>query len=56
MFEEWGQIPTGQIAVFIDGGSQNGAAMFFIPIRIIRSSAEKGDAKWGPADNHKMTS
>ncbi len=52
MFVKWGHISTGDIAVFVNGRRQHGAAVLTVPTGVIGPSSEKGNAKWGPGDNH----
>ena len=52
MLKERRQMATSEVAIFVDGGRENGAAVRVIPRRIIRSAAEKGDAVGRSADNH----
>ena len=52
VLEEGRQIAAGEVAVFVDGAGENGAAVNAIPRRIIGAAAEKGDAKRGATDDH----
>jgi len=52
MLEKRRKKATSQIAVFVNGRRQHGAAMLPVPRRIIGSAAEKGDAIGRSSDNH----
>src|SRR6185312_12473690 len=54
MFEERRQVAAGEIAVFIDGGGENRAAVVAIPAGVIGAAAEERQAIRGPADDHSM--
>ena len=55
VLEERRQIAAGDVAVLVDGGREDGAAVLPIPGRIVGAAAEEGDAKWGSADDHFST-
>jgi hypothetical protein len=41
MIEKWRQVPAADIAVLIDGGGKDRAAMIAEPGRIVRAAAKK---------------
>src|ERR1035441_627122 len=54
MLEKWRQRTEGVIAVLIYGAADDGAAVFPVPARIVRASAEKRDTKRGAAHDHDV--
>jgi hypothetical protein len=55
MFEKWRQIPTADIAIFIDGSVQHYSAIVPVPSGIIRTTPEERDTKWRSANNHQIS-
>ena len=56
VLEERRQIAAGEVAILVDGGGQDGAAVLPIPARVVGAAAEEGDAEGGSADDHSLTS
>src|SRR5579871_1241262 len=56
VLEKWRQLAHADVAVFIDGRPDDGAAMLAIPVRIVGAAAEQGDAERGAADDHPALS
>ena len=54
MLKEGWQTPAGNIAVLINSGGQNSAAIFPVPDRVVRTTAKEGDTKRSPANNHLL--
>src|ERR1700677_1039686 len=52
MFEEGGQITGAEVAVFVDAGGEDRAAVFQVPGGVVGASAEKGYAEGGAGDDH----
>src|ERR1700722_4155935 len=52
MFKERRQMATSEIAVFVDGDREDGAAVGLIPSGVVGAAAEEGDAVGRSADNH----
>src|SRR5689334_7822896 len=52
MLEERRQAADAEVAVFVDGGSDDCAAMFLIPGAVIGSAAEQRYANGCTADDH----
>src|ERR1700722_2043715 len=55
IFEKRRQVPAGDVARLIDRRRQYSTAKFAEPNRIVGSSAEKRDSKWGTGYNHAIT-
>jgi hypothetical protein len=56
VFKERRQVPASYITVFIDGGSQNRAAIFLEPSWIVGSPSKKRDPEWRSTYNHSSSS
>src|SRR6185312_13712460 len=52
MFEKGRQMAAGEVAVFIDGGGEDGPAVLAIPAGIVRAPAEKRNSIRSSADDH----
>ena len=55
IFEEGRQVTARDIATLVDRRRQHGAAKLAEPNRIIGSSAEKRNSKWGAGYDHAIT-
>jgi hypothetical protein len=55
MFKKGGQIPAGQITVFVDCAREHRAAMLAIPHGIIRSASKKRDPVRSSGDDHRIS-
>jgi hypothetical protein len=54
MLEERGQMPTAEVAVFVDGGGEDRAAVGTIPPRVVGASSKEGDPKRSSANDHSV--
>jgi len=52
VFKKLGKPSTTYVAIFIDGGSQNGAAIFTIPGGIISAATKERDSEGGSCNDH----
>src|SRR5512135_3413637 len=52
VFEEGRQIPTGQVAILVDGCRQHRATVLAIPRRVICPAAEERNSIRSPTDDH----
>src|SRR4029450_8601342 len=53
VFEERWQCPNADVAILIDGRSQNGSPVLAKPAWVVGATTEKGNSKRCPTDNHK---
>ena len=52
ILEKGWQSARGDVAGLVDGGGQDGTAMFAVPDRVVGAAAEKGDAHGSASDDH----
>src|SRR4051812_40339677 len=45
VLKEGRQMPTGEIAILVDGGGEDGPAMCSIPVGVVGTAAEEGNSK-----------
>jgi len=49
---ELGLVVNGQVAILVNGGSQDHADVMLMPRGVVSASSKKGDAEGGAGDDH----
>ena len=56
VLKEWRQPAASDVAILVDGRSENSAAMFPKPTGIVSATAEEGNSERSARDNHDFVS